>query len=117
MLGRVTMKVFFKGLSILSLLVFLLMVFWVIPTINESRLRTKLSPLFEEFKGVTTVKYPNKVEREAAFARVLAEKDRVVRESTWPLITCRATFTARNPGTIHRKDVRSTLCFWGKVSD
>lgn len=107
------MKLFLKGLSILGLLVFLLMMFWVIPTINEDRLRTKLSPLFEEFKGVTTVKYPNKTEREAAFAKVLAEKDRVVRDGAWPFITCRATFTARNPGTIHRKDVRSVSCFWG----
>lgn len=107
------MKLFLKGLSVLGLLVFLLLMFWAIPTINEDHLRTKLDSTFEEFKGVTTVKYPNKVEREAAFAKVLAEKDRVVRDSAWPLIACRATFTARNPGTIHRKDVRSVSCFWG----
>lgn len=89
----------------------------IIPSMNEARLGVRLEPAFEEFKTVTVARYPDKAEREAAFARVLSEKDRVVREGTWPLITCRATFTARNPGTIHRKDVRSTLCFWGKVSD
>lgn len=104
-------------MTVVGLLVFLGMflgmIFVIVPLSNEDHLLTRLNPAFEEFKLVTTARYPDKVEREAAFAKVLAEKDRVVRDSAWPLIACRATFTARNPGTIHRKDVRSVSCFWG----
>lgn len=113
MLRKVIMKLFLKGLSILSLLVFLALLFWVIPLVNEDHLRTKLEPAFEEFKTATVARYPDKVEREAVIAKALAERDRVVRESAWPLITCRAPFTAQNHGTIHRKDVRRVSCFWG----
>jgi len=83
------------------------------PSVNEDWLDYKLNLAFMEFKGTTQEKYPDKTTRETAFAKVLAEKARIVKENSWPLMVCEATFTARNPGTIHRKNVRAVSCSWG----
>lgn len=87
---------------------------WVlVPGLHEDWISQNLDLTFEVFKGVTVENYPDKVDRETAFAKVLAEKALIVKENSWPLMACEATFTARNPGTIHRKNVRAVSCSWG----
>lgn len=103
-----------KNFSIgIGLAIIFVVVLIFVPAFNEEWISSRLDTTFEAFKGVTTKNYPDKVEREAAFAKVLTEKARIVKEDSWPLMACEATFTARNPGTIHRKDVRNTSCSWG----
>ncbi|MEI8096904.1 MAG: hypothetical protein WCG73_02265, partial [Candidatus Moraniibacteriota bacterium] len=98
--------------GILGTIFLVIAVYMGVPLLNENWLQGKLDPAFEEFKGVTRQKYPDKAEREAAFTKVLAEKARVVESNSLPLITCGARFIAQSPGKVYRKNVREVFCTW-----
>ena len=84
-----------------------------VPSLNEEWINKKLDPSFNEFKNITFKKYPNKIEREAAFAKVIADKNQIVKANTWPFVACKVEFLAFNSGTLYRKDVRKTSCWLG----
>ena len=114
LLGKVIVKkTFFQTIGVVGLLVFLGMIFVIIPLSNEDHLRARLDPAFEEFKGATVTRYPDKTEREAIQKKAIEEKDRIVQDGSWPLITCRGSMIAQSAGTIYRKDVLSVSCSWG----
>lgn len=118
MLRKVSVKKTFSQIigipePILGFIVYLVILFVIIPLSNEDHLLHKLDPSFERFKGITVETHPNKSLREAALAEVLTEKTRVTDASTYPFITCTTTYTTRNSETVHRYDARDISCSWG----
>jgi len=98
---------------LLGFIVYLAILFVIIPLSNEDHLLRKLDPSFEAFKGITAETYPDKSLRETAIAKVLTEKTRVTNASTYPFITCTTTYTTRNSEIVHRYDARDISCSWG----
>jgi len=86
--------------------------YFLVPLWNAQKLEMALDPLFEEFQMITSVKYPDKQEKELAFRKVLEKKADIVKKNTILLVSCEASFIAHNPGTIHRKDVQNISCSW-----
>lgn len=98
------------GLALAGLLIVAVLV--LMPDFNEARLYDELQPAFGRFGSVTSKRYPDAAEREAQRAAILAERERLTKEHTWPLMNCSSAFIMHNPNTWRRRDALQVRCSW-----